>query len=56
MLLPYWFAVIKLDGVIHCLNPNKEAQPSTETSLTIHRQQEISTTTTMKTSNLTTSF
>jgi len=56
MLLPYWFAVIKQDGVINCLNPNKEALPSIETSLTIHSQQEISTNTTMKTSNLTKSF
>lgn len=56
MLLPYWFAVIKRDGVIHCLNPNMEALHSIETSLTFHSQQEISTNTTMKTSNLTKSF
>lgn len=56
MLLPYWFAVIKRDGVIHCLNPNMEALPSIEPSLTIHSQQEISTNTNMKTSNLTKSF
>jgi hypothetical protein len=56
MLLPYWFAVIKQDGVIHCLNPNMEALPSIKTSLTIQSQQEISTNTTMKISNLTKSF
>lgn len=56
MLLPYWFAVIKLDGVIHCLNPNMEALPSIEMSLITHSQQEISTNTTMKTSNLTKLF
>jgi len=56
MLLPYWFAVIKQDGVINCLNPNIVALPSIETSLTIHSQQENSTNTTMKTSNLTKSF
>lgn len=55
-LLPYWFAVIKRDGVIHCFNPNMEALPSIETSFIIHSQQEISTTTTMETSNLTKSF
>jgi hypothetical protein len=27
MLLPYWFAVIKQDAVIHCLNPNMKALP-----------------------------
>jgi len=35
MPLPYWFAVIKQDAVIHCLNPNMKALPSIETSLTI---------------------
>jgi len=37
-LLPYWFAVIKQDEVINCLNPNREALPSIETSLTFWRR------------------